>query len=67
MKNFKFEWESKIKNHVDIEAETIEEAYHIWQHKKYSPPFITKEDILGDVVSIDGENFHNGILKKIDE
>lgn len=65
MSTFKFKWKSEIDNSVEIEADTLEEAYDKWQLKKYGAVDIEHEELIDDIVRINGEDFDNSILKRV--
>ena len=62
---FKFKWKSEIDNSVEIEADTLEEAYDKWQLKKYGDVDIEHEELTDDIVRINGEDYDNSILKRV--
>lgn len=65
MNTFKFKWKSEIDNSVEIEADTLEEAYDKWQLKKYGDVDIEHEELTDDIVRINGVDYDNSILKRV--
>lgn len=65
MNTFIFKWESQINNRVEIEADTLEEAFDKWQLKKYGDVDIEHEELSDDIVRINGVDYDNSILKRV--
>lgn len=66
MKTFNISWERKQQVSIDIEAETIEEAYEKWNNGGYEGKVdVDDEDILSDYVDIDGDSYYLDHFEKV--
>ena len=54
---FDFEWEEISIRSVTIEARSKREALRKWKNGDYETPRFDSQDIIGDVVTIDGEDY----------
>lgn len=66
MKTFNISWERKQQVSIDIEAETIEEAYDKWNNGDYEDKVdVDDEDILSNYVDIDGDSYYLDHFEKV--
>ena len=57
---FDFEWGEISIRGVTIEARSKREALRKWKNGDYETPHFDSQDIIGDVVTIDGEDYDLG-------
>lgn len=57
-KPFDFEWEETSIRSVTINAKTKKEAFKKWRNGEYGTPHFDSQDIIGEVVTIDGEEYY---------
>lgn len=57
---FDFEWEEISIRSVTIEARSKREALRKWKNGDYETPHFDSQDIIGEVVTIDGEDYELG-------
>lgn len=57
---FDFEWEEISIRSVTIEARSKREALRKWHNGDYETPRFDSQDIIGEVVTIDGEDYDLG-------
>lgn len=65
MKEYIFSWETKVQRSVSIPADSKEEAYEKWMNGNYGLTDVDDEDMIDDVVDINGEIYSNSRFERI--
>lgn len=67
MTTFNISWERRQQVSLEIEAESIEEAYQKWSNGEYPDNVdVDDEDILSNYVDIDSESYYLDHFAKIE-
>lgn len=56
-RSFDFEWGEIAVRSVTIEARSKREALRKWQNGDYPTPHVDSQDVIGEEVTIDGEDY----------
>lgn len=58
-------WEAKVQKTVEIVASSREEAHRIWNEGEYQQADIDDEDIIGETIDIDNEEYYINKFQKV--